>query len=469
MNPYRPTVALCLIARDEEAMIEGCLASARPAVDQLIVIDTGSHDRTAAMAAAAGAEVHHFAWTGDFSAARNEALRHVRCDWVLVLDCDERLSSQAPAAIHAGIQSSRAEAYVLPLTDSSDLDASADEVVSGSRALREPVWLLRLFRYSPDLRWEGRVHEHVNRWLSARGGRVAALDAPIAHYGAVPSYRDQRGNSERNLALLRQQVQEDPGHWFAQTYLLEELMVRGDLQLIPHAEALRDRLHGQLFPVLAQGRSQHGVVKALTAVGVAFLRLGRFDEVEELIAAAKSAGVDHPNVDYLEGVAHENRAHGDHGSDRQRLELAKASYLRVFGAKEQIWLDPLIGGIRSWNGLFRLSTVFLQLGHAEDALEGFELALQHDSPASPDAEIGRCEALIRLNRFEEAIIALKPLMRESPQSADLAILVAETLEGLGQGSAAAEFWGLARQMASVNLKGLHRLQRLNTKLSELAS
>ena len=129
----------------------------------------------------------------------------------------------------------------------------------------------------------------------------------------------------------------------------------------------------------------------------------------------------------------------------------------------------MIGGIRSWNGLFRLSTVFLQLGHAEDALEGFELALQHDSPASPDAEIGRCEALIRLNRFEEAIIALKPLMRESPQSADLAILVAETLEGLGQGSAAAEFWGLARQMASVNLKGLHRLQRLNTKLSELAS
>ena len=174
MNLVQPTVALCVIARDEEAMIGACLASARPAVDQMVVIDTGSRDNTAAIAHAAGAEVHHLAWTGDFSAARNEALKHVRCDWVLVLDCDERLASWAFQAIREGIRSARAEAYVLPLTDASELDAPPNEVVQGRMALRESVWLLRLFRFSADLRWKGRVHEHVNTWLAARTKRYSA-------------------------------------------------------------------------------------------------------------------------------------------------------------------------------------------------------------------------------------------------------------------------------------------------------
>ncbi|MEC7241945.1 MAG: glycosyltransferase [Myxococcota bacterium] len=469
MTQGQPTVALCVIARDEEAMIGACLASAWPAVDQVVVIDTGSSDNTAAIARAAGAEVHPLTWTGDFSAARNEALKHVRCDWVLVLDCDERLASWASSAIREGVRSDRVDAYVLPLTDASELAAPPNEVVRGRMALRESVWLLRLFRFSPDLRWEGCVHEHVRHWLRSRGGRVGTLDAPIAHYGAVPSYREQRGNSERNLELLLKQVQEDPDHWFAQTYLLEELMVRNDMGFVPYAEALSQRLHSQLLPVLAQGRAQHGVVKALTAVGVAFLRLCRFQEVEELVAAGKRAGVIHPNVDYLEGLAHENQAHGDLGSDRRRLESAKLAYLRVLGADEQVWLDPLIGGIRSWNGLLRLSTVFLQLGHAEDALEGFELALQNPSPAHLDLQLGRSEALISLGRFEEALIALNPLMQAHPRSSDLAILVAEALDGLGRFAASSEYWKRARQTASVNLQGLHRLQRLNLKLAELAS
>jgi tetratricopeptide (TPR) repeat protein len=197
--------------------------------------------------------------------------------------------------------------------------------------------------------------------------------------------------------------------------------------------------------------------------------LCRFQEVEELVAAGKRAGVIHPNVDYLEGLAHENQAHGDLGSDRRRLESAKLAYLRVLGADEQVWLDPLIGGIRSWNGLLRLSTVFLQLGHAEDALEGFELALQNPSPAHLDLQLGRSEALISLGRFEEALIALNPLMQAHPRSSDLAILVAEALDGLGRFAASSEYWKRARQTASVNLQGLHRLQRLNLKLAELAS
>jgi len=71
-----PRLALVVIARNEARAIERCLSSARPWVDEMVVLDTGSTDHTVALARACGARVHHFAWVDDFSAARNAALAH---------------------------------------------------------------------------------------------------------------------------------------------------------------------------------------------------------------------------------------------------------------------------------------------------------------------------------------------------------------------------------------------------------
>ena len=469
MSHSDPTLSLCLIAKNESAMIRECLSSVASVVDQVIVVDTGSSDDTVAIAQSMGAEVHFFEWCDDFSAARNEALKHVRSDWVLVLDCDERLTSWAPEAIRAAIKTPKADAFVMPLRDSCDLAAHPDDVVRGGAALREAIWLLRLFRFTPDLTWEGRVHEHVNGWLERRKGRVGSLDAPIAHYGAVPTYRTERGNSDRNLSLLFEELSQDPTRWFARTYLVEELLERNDPRAFQHAEMLGQFLRLRLIPSVQQGRAQHGIVKALSAVGVALSRKARFAEVVQLMSLAQSAGIQHPNLDFLIGLARENQAHGDFDSDTQSLEQAKESYLRVLGGEEAVWLDALIGGIRSWNGLCRLSTVLMQLGHLEDALEGFELAGSQRNDAPTEIALGRCETLIRLRRFEEALSGLHPLMEADPQSADVAILVAEACEGLGDKAASDDFWRLAEQTVRLNLKGLHRLQRLNQQLASQAS
>ena len=68
------SLALIVIARDEARCISRCLESARPFVDHLIVLDTGSTDNTAALPAAAVPEVHRYTWCDDFAAARNAAL-----------------------------------------------------------------------------------------------------------------------------------------------------------------------------------------------------------------------------------------------------------------------------------------------------------------------------------------------------------------------------------------------------------
>ena len=96
MNPIpTPSLSLCMIVRDEEQRLGACLDSVKDCVDNVVIVDTGSIDRTVEIAQAFNSQlpmqVHHFTWCDDFSAARNAALNHVTGDWVLVLDADERL------------------------------------------------------------------------------------------------------------------------------------------------------------------------------------------------------------------------------------------------------------------------------------------------------------------------------------------------------------------------------------------
>ena len=94
------TISLCMIVKDEEAMIARCLQAARDAVDEIIVVDTGSTDRTVEIAESLGARVLHHEWDGDFSAARNVSFEAATGDWVMYLDADEVLVAddvRAPA------------------------------------------------------------------------------------------------------------------------------------------------------------------------------------------------------------------------------------------------------------------------------------------------------------------------------------------------------------------------------------
>jgi glycosyltransferase involved in cell wall biosynthesis len=98
-------LSLCTIAKNEEAALPKCLGSVRNVVDEIIVLDTGSGDRTVEVAKQFGAKVYHYQWCNDFSAARNEALKYVTGDWILVLDADETLTGEIVPQIKEVIES----------------------------------------------------------------------------------------------------------------------------------------------------------------------------------------------------------------------------------------------------------------------------------------------------------------------------------------------------------------------------
>ena len=142
------------------------------------------------------------AWEDDFAAARNASLSRARGAFVLVLDADERLAASAAQAIRAALARDDFDCGLLPLHNAARLDATPDEVIRGAARRGEPNFLPRLLRRTPDLRFEGIVHESILGWLKARGSRIRFVDAPIVHLGGVEEVRQRLHKAERNIALL---------------------------------------------------------------------------------------------------------------------------------------------------------------------------------------------------------------------------------------------------------------------------
>jgi tetratricopeptide (TPR) repeat protein len=179
-----------LIARNEEAVIKGCLKSVRDLVDEIVVLDTGSIDLTAEYASDAGARVVRSRWRDDFAAARNEAITHARGQWILSIDADEQL-----------VRGSRPHLASL-LADAS---RCAYRVWLRPDAAFTPYRHCRLFRNHPDIRFDGPIRESVVpsiRRLAVPFEVVVGDSDLFIEHPDPPDVR--RRKHARDLPLLRQ-------------------------------------------------------------------------------------------------------------------------------------------------------------------------------------------------------------------------------------------------------------------------
>jgi tetratricopeptide (TPR) repeat protein len=195
-------LALVVIARNEARCIERCLRSAKPFVDEMIVLDTGSSDATVEIAVRLGARVEHFVWNDDFSAARNAALDLSSARWNLVLDADEWIDPAAAKGVLAkAIAASAPFLGLLPIASQFDLQGSVDVATS---------WIPRLL--PRGVRYEGRIHEQPSSRLPRH-----QVQLPVMHDGYRENLLDQKRG--RNEVLLLKALAETP----ADPYLLYEL------------------------------------------------------------------------------------------------------------------------------------------------------------------------------------------------------------------------------------------------------
>ena len=201
-------VTACYMVKDEEKNLATSIQSVQAAVDELIVVDTGSQDKTRDIAIAYGAKLYDYPWQDDFSAPRNFAIEQATGDWIIFLDADE--SFRHPELVRDEIErlvarSDKTDAIMLILHE---LDQDEDYREKGSERC------LRIFRRAEHLRYKGRIHENIQNQRGMLNLVYAGESLALNHTG----YSSQRIQSklERNLNLLQRDIAENgeqPHHY----------------------------------------------------------------------------------------------------------------------------------------------------------------------------------------------------------------------------------------------------------------
>ena len=205
-----PTISLCMITKNEESFLEQSLNSVKDLVDEIIIVDTGSTDKTKEIAQKFTDKVYDFEWCDDFSKARNESLKYAIGDWILILDADETLSEKDHGNIIKATETSNSDVEGYILTQRNYFKSKEDlkygsfgnlNVMATGQDKREFIdsksdshhesrgsvgWLetpiVRLFKNKKGIQFSGVIHEDVSPSIK---GQIRQINIPIHHYGKM--------------------------------------------------------------------------------------------------------------------------------------------------------------------------------------------------------------------------------------------------------------------------------------------
>ncbi len=201
MGEISTGISLCMIVKNEQEHLSESLKAVKDFVDEIIVVDTGSEDRTVEIARDFGARVFHFDWCDDFSAARNYALQFATKEWILNLDADHFLEIQPSIDLHEILKHTNKLGFFI---DEQTIDRT------GQRHSLERLLLFRNFR---GFYYEGAIHEHPGNAIT-RYARDKQVRDPLGRLSGVVvrhhGYDDPQKKLDRNLRILRKAVKKNP-------------------------------------------------------------------------------------------------------------------------------------------------------------------------------------------------------------------------------------------------------------------
>lgn len=358
-----PRLSVCLIAKNEEKFLGQCLRSIRGTASQIVVVDTGSTDRTTAIAEEHGAEVHYFTWCDDFSAARNAALEHATGDWVLVLDADEELSPEGIAELKQAMNAANTISWRLP-------------VVDAGREAEGCTYVPRLFRNAPGLFYVSRVHEQVFSSVEVRREEwdmeTGVGTAKLIHHGYTAEVIKDRNKIARNLRLLELAIEEIPGD--------PNLLMNYGLELIRSerpAEGLSR--YAEAFAALATKPANEVTPELretlLTQYGSQLMKLGRWSEIITVLTSpvAQRGGLT-ASLHFTLGLAHQELRQWTEAITQFR------ECLRTRGQSSFYLVNPIILG-----GAPRhcLALALWRSGELDAAAQEFTVAVAEDPSLAP--------------------------------------------------------------------------------------
>jgi glycosyltransferase involved in cell wall biosynthesis len=443
------TLSLCMIVKDEEAMLGRCLEAVRAAVDEIVVVDTGSGDATVQIAESFGARVLHHAWDGDFSAARNASFEAATGDWVMYLDADEVLVADDVQRLRALAGRTWREAFYLVETN------HTGDLEDGTAITHDA---LRVFRNRPEYRFEGRIHEQIAHQLpSYLRERLERTTVRVEHYGYLGAVRGAKDKANRNLELLERQVAEGTDTPFLHFNLGSEYLASGDAgRALPHFARAWKAIAGE------ERIGRYGFAPALGARYVKSLRVaGRRDEVdaaagqvlaafpgftdvvlEQALAAAAAGELERAEqllrrcLEMGDGPSRYSAAIGC-GSYRALVPLAEVLRLRGAVEESEATLRATLEEHPGFLGAVEpYASALLRRGVPATEVAATVHALVADT--TPGVRFLLAVALSEAGAAAEAEAELRALVAAQPGNAQARVALAETLLAQGRLAEAAE-------------------------------
>ncbi|MCJ8012746.1 glycosyltransferase family 2 protein [Paenibacillus sp. KQZ6P-2] len=191
-------ISLCMIVKNEEKLISRCLESVKKLVDEIIIIDTGSIDKTKSIARQYTNHVYDYKWNDDFAAARNESLRHATGKWILILDADEYIkeSEHDFEKLRQYLNSQNPNqpcCYILKILNLTGNGYDETNIIESSGA--------RLFNNNVNIHYSQPIHEQ----LTVANGTIEFKNILLTlhHSGYIHEIVNQKNKSHRNMEILK--------------------------------------------------------------------------------------------------------------------------------------------------------------------------------------------------------------------------------------------------------------------------
>jgi len=210
-------ISLCMIVKDEEKLLEQCLSSVKDLFDEIIIVDTGSKDKTKEIAKKFTDNIFDFEWKNDFAAARNFSIEKAAKEWVFILDADESISKEDHEKIKILTENKDYAAYGF-LQRLYSNNANVRNFVSTIKdTYRESTGFLgfqpnntpRMFQNNKGIFYQNKIHEDFTPSVSKINGKLKQTSIPIHHYPVVGE-KYAKEKLEMHVKLIQEKINENP-------------------------------------------------------------------------------------------------------------------------------------------------------------------------------------------------------------------------------------------------------------------
>lgn len=398
-------ISLCMILKNEEKFLPGCLKTVKGLVDEIIVVDTGSTDRTMEIAREYGAIIYEHPWQNDFSFHRNQSIDYATGNWILILDADEELDSSEHDMIRSVVMRKEIDAVSFVVYN---------KIKGGRTGFLNSH---RLFRNKKEYRYAGIVHNQL-----LMDGMTLSSQLKIFHHGYGLSDEQMRAKGKRTEKLIKEQLKTNPDNAFAHFNLAQ--IYRG------LAEPEKSLKHAKkVIEVLSPDEidRRHVYVMALDQIGCAYVGLNDDEKAKEYFYKALEI-----KDDYLDPIFNLGYVYSKQENYEKADELFKR-YLKVREnfAEHREWMGLILNNLDSQFAVYYglgLSQYFRN--NIDKALEYFHMVIDEVGDFEYTQHlISRCYR--QTKQFDKVVIHCEKAIENLHEDSEIYILLGEAYLNLG--------------------------------------